>query len=95
MWNNNMNNDFIPTTPPIHSISFYIDLSTYELIIFHKKHDSLIKFSLISNDKTEEEISHIIYKELSHLDWDKDFSEIINTEKYRKALYAVMNDMYT
>lgn len=84
-----MNNEFISITPPIYSISFYVDKENDEVIIFHKEQNSLIKFSLITH-KTNEEISNAVYKELSHLDWDKDFDEIMKTEKYRKALCAAM-----
>lgn len=81
-----MNNIFIDSNIP--DISFYIDKE--EVIIFHKKLNSLLKFYTFS-DVTAERVSAAIDQAMKDLDWSEGFDKIFTTQKYRKALMNVPN----
>jgi len=80
---------FIDSNVP--HISFYIDEEENEVIIFHKKWDSLLKFSSPFVSLTNEELSAAIDKEMKHLDWSGDITSIYTLQEYRKALMNVPN----
>lgn len=80
--------DFIESSIP--EISFFIDNDKEEILIFHKKDNSLLKFYM-PREVSEEEVSSAITKALDRLDWSKNFDEIFTYQKYRLALMNVPN----
>jgi len=84
-----MYTNFIDSNVP--HISFYIDEEENDVIIFHKKANSLLKFGSPFISLSNEEIANVIEKELKDLDWSGDFDSIYTSQKYRKTLMNVPN----